>query len=49
MFRGRQIEHMDRGRKLIDKFVVDTHMNAQIEKEPSMEGRTITMVLAPKK
>jgi len=49
MFRGRQIEHMDLGRKLIDKFVVDTHVDAQLEKEPAMEGRIITMVLAPKK
>lgn len=49
MFKGRQIEHMDLGRKLIDKFVVDTQVDGQLEKEPAMEGRIITMVLAPKK
>ena len=48
-FRGRQIEHMDLGRKLIDKFIVDTRNDALLEKEPSMEGRVISLMLAPKK
>ncbi|HOU35999.1 MAG TPA: translation initiation factor IF-3 [Candidatus Omnitrophota bacterium] len=48
-FRGRQIEHMDLGRKLIDKFIADTRNDALLEKEPAMEGRIITMLLAPKK
>jgi translation initiation factor IF-3 len=49
MFKGRQIEHMDLGKKLIDKFVIDTQAEANLEKEPALEGRIITMVLAPKK
>jgi translation initiation factor IF-3 len=48
-FKGRQIEHMDLGRKLIDKFIVDTRNDALLEKEPSMEGRVISLMLAPKK
>ena len=48
-FKGRQIEHMDLGKKIIDKFVVDTQSDAQLEKEPAMEGRIISLVLAPKK
>ncbi len=48
-FKGRQIEHMDLGRKLVDKFIADTQNEAVLEKEPSMEGRVISLVLAPKK
>jgi translation initiation factor IF-3 len=48
-FRGRQIEHMDLGRKILDKFITDTQVDATVEKEPSMEGRILGMVLAPKK
>ena len=48
-FKGRQIEHMDLGRKLVDKFIADTQNEAVLEREPSMEGRVISLVLAPKK
>jgi translation initiation factor IF-3 len=47
-FRGRQMEHLDLGRKILDKFIVDTQNNAQLEKEPMLEGRVISLVLAPK-
>jgi len=47
-FRGRQMEHLDLGRKIIDRFVADTQHNAQLEKNPSLEGRVISLVLSPK-
>jgi len=47
-FRGRQMEHMDLGRKVIDRFIIDTAGAGQIEKEPGLEGRAISLVLAPK-
>ncbi|MCM8780482.1 MAG: translation initiation factor IF-3 [Candidatus Omnitrophica bacterium] len=47
-FRGRQMEHVELGRKLIDRFIVDTQSDAQIEKEPLLEGKVISLVLAPK-
>ncbi|MBM3250302.1 MAG: translation initiation factor IF-3 [Candidatus Omnitrophica bacterium] len=47
-FRGRQMEHMDLGRKIIDKFIADTQLDGQLEKEPSLEGRIISMVISPK-
>jgi len=47
-FRGRQMEHMDLGRKVIDKFIADTQNTAQVEKGPTLEGRVISLVLAPK-
>ncbi|MDD5653405.1 MAG: translation initiation factor IF-3 [Candidatus Omnitrophica bacterium] len=47
-FRGRQMEHMDLGRKILDKFITDTQNCAQMEKEPVLEGRVISLVLSPK-
>lgn len=47
-FRGRQMEHLDLGRKIIDRFIADTHNDGQLEKEPVLEGRIISLVIAPK-
>ncbi|MFH0739067.1 MAG: translation initiation factor IF-3 [Candidatus Omnitrophota bacterium] len=47
-FRGRQMEHMDLGKKVLDRFIVDTHNDGQIEKDPSLEGRIMSFVIAPK-
>jgi len=47
-FRGRQMEHLDLGRKILDKFIMDTQNDGQVEKEPNMEGRIMSFVLAPK-
>ena len=47
-FRGRQMEHQDLGRKVLDKFIIDTQNDGTLEKEPSMEGRIMSMVIAPK-
>lgn len=47
-FRGRQMEHRDLGRKVLDKFIVDTQNDGQIEKGPSLEGRIMSLVIAPK-
>lgn len=47
-FRGRQMEHIDLGRKILDRFILDTQNAGQVEKEPNLEGRIISLVLAPK-
>lgn len=47
-FRGRQMEHLDLGRKILDKFIIDTQNEGQIEKEPALEGRVISLMIAPK-
>lgn len=47
-FRGRQMEHLDLGKKVLDRFILDTQNACQIEKEPRLEGRIMTLVLAPK-
>jgi translation initiation factor IF-3 len=47
-FRGRQMEHVDLGRKILDRFIADTQNAGQIEKEPMMEGRIMSLVVSPK-
>ncbi|MFA4984542.1 MAG: translation initiation factor IF-3 [Candidatus Omnitrophota bacterium] len=47
VFRGRQMEHMDLGRRILDKFISDTQNDGQIEKEPIVEGRSIYMMIGP--
>jgi len=47
-FRGRQMEHMDLGRKILDRFITDTQNDGLIEKEPNLEGKIMSLVIAPK-
>ena len=47
-FRGRQMEHLDLGRKILDKFITDTQNDGQVEKQPMLEGRIMSFVVAPK-
>jgi len=47
-FRGRQMEHQDLGRKVLDRFIIDTQNEGQLEKTPSLEGRIMSFVIAPK-
>ena len=48
-FRGRQLAHMDLGKKVIDDFVAECAEVGQIEKPAKLEGRTLTAIIAPKK
>jgi len=48
LFRGRQMEHTDLGRKVLDKLIIDIQSTGIVEKEPALEGRIITLVLSPK-
>jgi len=48
-FRGRQLAHMDLGKKVIDDFVAECAEVGQIEKPAKLEGRTLTSIIAPKK
>lgn len=47
-FRGRQMEHMDLGRRVLDRFIADTQNDGQIEKEPNLEGKIMSLVVGPK-
>jgi translation initiation factor IF-3 len=49
MFRGREREHPDRGRDLLMRLSEDVKELGTIETQPLLEGRNMTMVLAPTK
>ncbi|MEW5735745.1 MAG: translation initiation factor IF-3 [Thermodesulfobacteriota bacterium] len=48
MFRGREIAFADRGRAMLEKVQAAVQEYAVVEQAPKFEGRTLTMVLAPK-
>ncbi|HUZ67433.1 MAG TPA: translation initiation factor IF-3 [Beijerinckiaceae bacterium] len=47
-FRGREMAHQDIGYRLLERVKHETTAIAKVEAEPSMEGRQMVMVLAPK-
>jgi translation initiation factor IF-3 len=47
-FRGREMAHQDIGFRLLDRVKQETGAIAKVESEPSLEGRQMVMVLAPK-
>lgn len=46
-FRGREIVHRDLGRKILDRFIEDVGELGEVENMPRMEGKSMTMILAP--
>jgi translation initiation factor IF-3 len=47
-FRGREMAHQDLGMKLLNRVKEETATIAKVEAEPRLEGRQMTMVLAPR-
>jgi len=48
MFRGRQMAHVELGRDVLDRVAAELKDVGKIEQDPKLEGRNMTMVLAPK-
>lgn len=48
MFRGREMSHIDIGRRILDRIIIDTNDIGVLEKPPMREGRFMTMVIGPK-
>ena len=48
-FKGRQMAHTELGKEVLDKFADRVQEIADIEQKPKLEGRTMTMLLIPKK
>ncbi len=46
-FRGREQERPEYGRQLLERLIGELEEQATVEQSPSMEGRNMTMVLAP--
>lgn len=47
MFRGREIAYVDQGRKLLDRLIEQVKDISVIESPPKLEGKRLTVVLAP--
>jgi translation initiation factor IF-3 len=48
LFRGRELQHIDEGRRIINGILEKLVDVAKVEKAPSMEGKRMTAMLAPK-
>ena len=48
-FKGRQMAHTELGKDVLDRFAERVQDVADIEQSPKLEGRTMTMLLIPKK
>ena len=49
MFRGRQMAHPEHGKEVLDRVAEVLVDIGKVESQPSLEGRQMTMVVAPKK
>lgn len=47
-FRGRELAHIDLGRRILDRFVEDVTDIAEVEKNTGLEGRMIAIHFTPK-
>ena len=47
-FRGREMAHTELGMKVLDRVRADVDAVAKVEQHPVLEGRQMTMVIAPK-
>jgi translation initiation factor IF-3 len=48
MYRGRQMAHIELGREVLDRVALELKDIGKIEQDPKLEGRNMSMVLAPK-
>jgi translation initiation factor IF-3 len=48
IFKSREINHPEIARAVLERFMKDTADHALVEKAPSLEARTMTLMLSPK-
>lgn len=48
-FRGREMAHVDRGKTVLSRFILDLEDYGEVEKNAGLEGNTITIFMMPKK
>lgn len=48
VFRGRELAHPEFGRRMLDRVTTELKDLATIEQVPRMEGKTLSMIVAPK-
>ena len=48
VFRGREMNYIDKGRKVLERLAHDIAPLGEVEKAPLLEGKMITMIVMPK-
>jgi translation initiation factor IF-3 len=48
VFKGRELQHIDEGKRIMQMMIEKLEDLAKIERSPSMEGKRMTAMLAPK-
>ena len=48
LFRGRELQHIEEGKKIIDHILVELADTCKVEQAPRMEGKRMVAMLAPK-
>jgi len=48
MFKGREMQHLEEGKRILQQIREKLLEFCKIEKEPSLEGKRMAMMLAPK-
>jgi len=46
-FRGREMQHRELGKVILDRVVADVSQHGEPEQSPSMEGRVLSVVVSP--
>jgi len=49
MYRGREMDHIELGRKILDRLVKDLQNKVSVESMPRVDGRNMVMMVAPKR
>ena len=49
MFRGREVQHPELGRRILDEVAEEMDSIAKVDLTPRMDGRNMTMLLVPRK
>jgi translation initiation factor IF-3 len=48
LFRGREMDHVELGQRLLDRLIIDCKDVSSVEQHPRLEGQTLALILAPK-
>ena len=48
VFRGREMNYVDKGRKVLERLAQDISPLGEVERAPILEGKMITMIIMPK-
>jgi translation initiation factor IF-3 len=48
LFRGREMDHIALGQRLLDRIITDCKDVSTVEQHPRMEGQTLSLILAPR-